>query len=225
MNNSWIVNNYLEYIEASFPNYYVNLSEDKLDELKELYYSVNDIFVMCSYFNRNEYQSKNYLNLINEFKSYSSRLLLVAPINDKFLVDSILRLLTEKLYRILYADNHTHLLESSIRNHERRKMGMRLMGKLEKKAELDNLYSEYSELIHHSNPTTTDLLNFRQLSKVDIELIAYISERVEILKEIFIIDFFIPKLRVNKLDLASKMILKNQLKYQTSKTFEELNII
>ncbi|MHB0801408.1 hypothetical protein PVK73_17505 [Bacillus thuringiensis] len=225
MNNSWIVNNYLEYIEVNFPNYYNNLSEESLVELKELYYSVNDVFVMCSYFNRDEYQNENYLNLINEFKSYTSRLLLVAPVNDKYLVDSLLRLLIEKLYRILYAHYHTHLLESSIRKHEKRKMSTRLMNKLSKKVELDDLYSEYSELIHHSNPTTTDLLNFRQLSNTDIKLITYISEKVEILKEIFIIDFFTPKVKIINLDLAAKMTLKNQLKNETSTMLEYLNVI
>lgn len=225
MSNAWIVNNYLDYLEAGFPSYYANLTEESLENLKEVYFSVNDIFVMYSYFTKEEYKSKNFINLINEYKSYTSRLLLVIPVNDKYLVDSLLRLLIEKLYRILYAYNHAHLPESSIRKHERRRMSTRLDGRLSKKMELDDLYREYSELIHHSNPTTTDLLNFRELSEVDNNLISYIGEKVEILKEIFLIDFFIPKLTSNNLDLASKMILKNQLTGKTSVALENANII
>lgn len=225
MNNQWIVNNYLDYIEINFPNFHGNLSPESLVELRELYYSTNDIFVMCNYFNTNEYQNKNYFNLINEFKSYTSRLLLIVSINDKYLVDSLLRLLIEKLYRILYGNYHNHLLEHSVRNHPRKKMSSRLTEKLNKKDELDSLYSEYSELIHHSNSTTTDLLNFRQLSSTDSHLIAYIRDKVEMLKGIFIIDFFIPKLKITNLDLATKMTLKGQLKHETSKILEDLKII
>ncbi|MCR8645669.1 hypothetical protein NV379_23800 [Paenibacillus sp. N1-5-1-14] len=225
MTNSWIVNNYFDYMEMSFPQYHANLSEEDLHVLKELYFSINDFFVICSCFNKSEYESANFFNLINEFKSYISRLLLVVPINDKYLVDSLFRLLIEKLYRILYAHYHVNLLEASIRKHERRKMSSRLIGKLNKKDDLDNLYNEYSELIHHSNPTTSDLLNFRQLSEINVDLITYISEKVEILKEIFIEDFFISKVGEADLDLASKMRLRNQLINQTSKRLEEVSII
>ncbi|MNO38128.1 hypothetical protein D3C76_282230 [compost metagenome] len=225
MTNSWIVNNYIDYLKTSFPKYFTSLSEDELSALSELYFSVNDFFVLCSCLNKSEYERSNFLNLVNEFMSYISRLLLVVPINDKYLVDSILRMLIEKLYRILYAHYHSHLLEASIRKHERRKMSSRLIGKLNKKNELDNLYNEYSELIHHSNPTTTDLLNFRELSEINVGLIAYISEKVNILKEIFIEDFFISKVGEAELVLASKLRLKNQLIKQTSERLEEASII
>ncbi|ETT37532.1 hypothetical protein C161_13513 [Paenibacillus sp. FSL R5-192] len=225
MNNNWIVNNYIDYLSEQYPIYYDKMSGETLNKLKDLYFSVNDISVMCNIFNKSEYQEKNFYNLLCEFKSYASRLLLIIPINDKYLVDSLFRLLIEKLYRMIYAHHHGHLLESSIRNHERRKMSTRLMGKLNKKEELDILYGEYSELIHHSSPTSTDLLNFRKLSEVELGLEKYINDQLEVLKEIFMLDFFIPKFKGKHIDLASKLTLKEQLKEYTSKLLEEECII
>ncbi|MBU5351372.1 hypothetical protein KQI74_03710 [Paenibacillus barcinonensis] len=225
MNNKWIVNNYLEYIREHYPIYHEKMSDETLNQLKDLYFSVNDIFVMCNIFDKSEYIEKNFYSLICEFKSYASRLLLIIPINDKYLVDSLLRLLIEKLYRMIYAHHNAHLLESSIRNHERRKMSTRLTGKLNKKEELDILYGDYSELIHHSSPTTTDLLNFRKLGEVDVGLVRYINDQVEMIKEIFMLDFFIPKVKVNHIELASKLTLKGQLKEHTSKLLEEECVI
>ncbi|WCT53833.1 hypothetical protein PQ456_11470 [Paenibacillus kyungheensis] len=225
MVNSWIVNNYIDYIEVNFPNFFSKLSANEVEALKELYFLMNDFFVMGSCFDGVEYESVNFYNLLNEFKVYMSRILLIIPINDKYLIDSLLRLLIEKLYRILYAHFHPHLLEHSIRKHERRKMSVRLEGSLSKKKDLDDLYSAYSELVHHSNSNPTDLLNFRQLSDTNIDLIQYAAEKSGVLKEIFIVDFFMLKVSESQLNIASKMRLKNQLTREAVIRLENVNII
>lgn len=167
----------------------------------------------------------NYQKLLKEFQSYISRLLLVVPINDKFLVDSLFRLLIEKCYRILYGFHNNQLQEHSLRKHPRNKMSSRIDGKVINKNQLDTMYGEYSELIHHSTPTSTDLLNFRQLGSIDSQLIEYIYIRVKILKTIFIEDFYIPNLRLTQLDLATKSMLQKQVTPQTSQIFKNIGLI
>ncbi|WP_440603285.1 hypothetical protein [Bacillus sp. GB_SG_008] len=213
MNNDWIFNNYLDYLQEQTPSFFQRLSEQ--DELKELYLTINDIFVLCNAFDREEMQGKNYYNLIKEFKSYGSRLLLIITLNDKYLVDVILRLLVEKLYRILYGLNRPQLAESSIRKHEKRKMKERLEGLVVKQEELNDLYANYSELLHHTLPTETDLFNFRELMRADTEIINYTNEKVILIKDIFIEDCFLIAFRTVELGLATKLNLNDNLQEMT----------
>lgn len=225
MNNSWIVNNYTAFLENHFPLYFQSLTEEQLTKLKELYFNVNDITLFCNWYSEYQVQPLNFSNLLKEYQSYISRLLLIIPINDKYLIDSLLRLLVEKKYRILYGFHHSNLLEQSIRKHPRSKMSVRLENKIANKVKLDGMYSEFSELIHHTVSSNTDLLNFRQLSNFDSKLIEYVSQQVEVLKTIFIEDLVVPNLRVMQLDLASKLQFQNQLKPQTAQILKDMGLI
>ncbi|MGG4498425.1 hypothetical protein [Brevibacillus reuszeri] len=223
--NKWIVNNYFDYLESNFPAYKQSLTGEYIQSLEELFFSVNDVFVTCNLFEKEIFQELNFINLIREFKTYFSRILLLIPLNDRYILDALFRLLIEKLYRMIYGLNHIHLNESSIRKHERWKMGERLEGKLSKKDDLDLLYKEYSNLIHHSSPTQTDLLNFRQLADYETELLTYANGIVNNLKLIYIIDFLIPLLNEKPLDLASRLTLSNELQQTCKSHLEEVNII
>lgn len=225
MDNNWVINNYLEYLKTNFPRYEINLSEESFGKIEKLYFNVNDVFITCNFFENDYYSTFNYTNLIKEFKTYLSRVLILIPINDKYLLDALFRLLVEKLYRILYGLHYLHLAESSIRKHERRKMSERLEGKIIEKLLLDSLYSQYSQLIHHTYSNVTDLFNFKQLEKAEVNLINYINDFVTKLKGIYIVDFFIPVIREKELDLSSKLILHDNIQESFKLTLEEENII
>lgn len=225
MDKNWVFNIYLEYLETNFPKYNNTLSEESLKKIKYLYFNVNDVFIACNFFEHDEYSTCNYANLVKEFKTYLSRVLILIPINDKYLIDALFRLLIEKLYRIIYGLHHLHLQESSIRKHERQKMSDRLEGKIIEKSGLDSLYRQYSQLIHHTNSTFTDLLNFKQLEKAEANLINYVNDFVTELKKIYIIDFFIPVLDGKELDLPSKLILHNDIQEPFKLLLKGKNII
>ncbi|MFC5558912.1 hypothetical protein ACFPN4_07270 [Ureibacillus thermophilus] len=220
MNNHWISNNYLEYINENFPKFFNKINKNDIELLKKLFFTINDIYITCTLFDSCDFKNKNYINLIKEFKTYMSRVLLVIPLNDKYLIDSIFRLLIEKLYRIIYALYHPHLLESSIRKHERRKMSNRLNGKITMKSEMDILYKNFSDLIHHSTSTTTDLLNFKQLANANTGIINYTLTIVEEIKKIYTFDFLIPILKNVPLDLATKLMFSNELQKFYAKILE-----
>lgn len=213
MSNDWIYNNYIDYLKEQTPSFFQRVREQ--EELKELYLTINDIFFLCNAFDRAEMQDKNYFNLIEEFKSYGSRLLLIITLNDRYLVDVIIRLLVEKLYRILYGLNRPDLAESSIRKHEKRKMKERLFGLVSNQDDLNDLYSDYSDLLHHTSPTETDLLNFRELMQADTEIINYTNGKMKVIRNIFIEDCFFKAFDTLELGLATKMNLSNNLQAVT----------
>lgn len=90
-------------------------------------------------------------------------------------------------------------------------MKERLEGFVLKQEELNNLYSDYSELLHHTTPTVTDLLNFRELMEADTEIINYTIEKVKIIRDIFIEDCFFKSFDTVELGLATSMNLNNNL--------------
>lgn len=219
MPKNWSHNIYLDYLEETYPRYYSSLTTDSQEKLIKLYLLINEIYKTSEIFENRPYISTNYINLIREYKTYLSRVLLLVPINDKYLVDSIIRLITEKSYRIIYGINHPHLLETSIRKHPRRKMSDRLDSfPIVHKLQLDSMYAMFSELIHHTDSTDSDLLNFKQLAKYEGDLVSYIYVNISNLRLVYMHDIFCSILRGTDLDLPSKYMLNND-------TSEEFQII
>lgn len=201
---------YLDFLKDNYPLYMQNMQSEELENMERLYYLINDVYISSSFFNRDEYLTRNFYNLMKEYRTYYSRILLLIPLNDKYLIDALIRLLIEKLYRIIYGSYHLHLEEGSIRRHERRKMSERLETfDVKDKELLDTLYNDYSKLIHHTDSTETDLLNFKQLTKIDVALIDYVIEVVEKLNLIYIKNVFVIIINEGNLDLASNLTLKD----------------
>ncbi|EDW21706.1 hypothetical protein FO510_00420 [Bacillus pumilus] len=204
---------YIEFLEKNHPSYLDRLQDEDKENLETLFLSVNDVFVTISFFfDKQGYLTSNFINLLKEYRVYLSRTLLLIPLNDKYLIDALVRLLIEKLYRIIYGSHHPHLVESSIRKHDRQKMSERLEKfDVKEKEILDTLYTDYSKLIHHTYSTQSDLLNFTQLTKLDTDLIKYVIKIVENLNLIYIKNIFEIIIKDNNLDLASTIILKENI--------------
>jgi len=217
---------YLDFIEENHPNYLKRLQFEDKENLEQLFLLLNDVYVTISFFDKQEYVMSNFLNLLKEYRVYLSRILLLVPLNDKYLIDSLVRLLVEKLYRIIYGSHHLHLEESSIRKHERFKMSERLDSfDVKDKSILDTLYTDYSKLIHHTDSTQSDLLNFTQLSKIDVNLIKYIIKVVELLNSIYIKNVFTIICKDENLDLASMLILENNVQDSFKNVLKDEGVI
>ncbi|WHP40568.1 hypothetical protein QIX46_18775 [Lysinibacillus boronitolerans] len=212
MQNNLMFKAYLDFIEENYPNYLKRLKSEDKEKLEQLFLLLNDVYVTISFFDKEEYTTSNFLNLLKEYRVYLSRILLLVPLNDKYLIDALVRLLVEKLYRVIYGSHHSHLEESSIRKHERFKMSERLDSfDVKNKDILDTLYTDYSKLIHHTTSTQSDLLNFTQLAKLDTNLVEYIIEIVKLLNFIYIKNVFTIIIKDGHLDLASTLILEKNV--------------
>lgn len=212
MQNNLMFKAYLDFIEENYPKYLQKLNSEDKEKLEKLFLLLNDVYVTIAFFDKEEYTTSNFLNLLKEYRVYLSRILLLVPLNDKYLIDALVRLLVEKLYRVIYGIHHPHLQESSIRKHERFKMSERLDSfDVKNKDILDTLYTDYSKLIHHTTSTQSDLLNFTQLAKRDTNLIEYIIGIVELLNSIYIKDIFTIIIKNGHMDLASTLILEENV--------------
>lgn len=201
--------NYINFIDENFPTTIIRNES----ELKEYYYLINDFFILCDVILSLEEitSTLNYYNLLKEFQSYISRLLLAVVLNDKYLIDNLIRLLIEKLYRVLYGYHYLDKQESTVRNHTRSVMSTRLETLLSNRQLLDDLYGEYSELIHHTSSTPDDLLNLRTLFIKPKNLLASTTVKLKDIQKIFIEDFFNKMVKDEKLTLASRLVLENRL--------------
>lgn len=201
--------NYLSLLEENMPNC-MALTES---QLQDLYLIINDVFIMSEVISNLDdvRETANYYNLLKEFQSYIARLLLVVTLNDKYLVDTIIRLLVEKLYRVLYGLHRPYMQESSIRSHSRKKMSERLEGLLLKQEELNELYGEYSELIHHTSSTENDLLSLRSIYIKENEISKNTFKELERLFEVFIEDLFLKVVNNVDLSLSTRMTLSGRL--------------
>lgn len=113
-------------------------------------------------------EDSNSVFFIKEYKIYLSRILTVLATNDRFLLNSILRLNIEKLYRIIYGINFTMSTDRSIRKKTRKQMSDRIKGDTNIEIEgLDTLYSNYSIEIHHGDKSTIDLRSIYDIMKDD----------------------------------------------------------
>ncbi|RXF31476.1 hypothetical protein EG868_10900 [Enterococcus faecalis] len=182
---------YKEFLKEYFPKF--DSTEEKL---YDFYLYVNNSFVLCDLLIEHNKidEDCNYFNILIEYREFYARLLTTVAINDKFLVDNLLRVIIEKVYRILYGMLKNNKLERSIRRESRSEMKKALEGNVEENRFnlLNTLYNEYSQNIHHTISIPTDYFNLtRRLehSQNNIEEFVNSMEKIEqiFLDEIFLI--------------------------------------
>lgn len=120
MSREWIYQNYLSYLSEYHPKYHQIVMGN--ENLKSLFLLVNDLYVIGEVYQQDHFRTKNYFNLLNEFKIYTSRLMIILPLNDKYMLDAVLRLLVEKLYRMVYSLYCPLKTERNIRRQSREEM-------------------------------------------------------------------------------------------------------
>ncbi|MDV2887526.1 hypothetical protein RYX45_20320, partial [Alkalihalophilus pseudofirmus] len=103
--------------------------------------------------------------LLIEYKKYFARILSAVCLNDKFLIDNIFRLLTEKLFRIITGISYPDRGERRIRKDSRQKMSNDLASFLDPRTKnnLASLYSNLSNAIHATYADPSDLYDIRRL--------------------------------------------------------------
>lgn len=84
------------------------------------------------------------------------------------------------------------------------------------------MYTDYSSLIHHTDPLGTDSYNFRELVNYDETLISEIKTTISIIIEIYLEEFVLKVLHTDQLDLATKLNLNENL---TNDTLSKLRTI
>lgn len=172
---------------------------------KDLFISVNTSFKLSDILTDFEFviATDNFYNLIIEYKRYFARILIAVSLNDKFLVDNILRLLVEKLYRILTAIHNPQRGEKRIRRDSRNNMSNDLIEVLDVsvKAKIDKLYNDLSNLIHNTTSSPSDLYDIRRLFSTPSNMVRDTIIIIEILKQIFIDEVFL-KLCLSKKELC-----------------------
>lgn len=182
--------NFLKFVEDTQPKS-ICLNNT---ELRDVFDLINDTFSICSIIIDHDYvnDSDNYYSLLVEFRDYYGRFLLALTLNDEFLISSLFRLIVEKLYRIIFGFYNPHKSKNSIKRHTRSEMSSRLTVPLNKKAELDDFYKRYSDLIHHSTTNNSDRLDLRGVYFNERDLINTLKQELTELNCIFIEDYVIP---------------------------------
>ncbi|MBE6064821.1 hypothetical protein [Clostridium cochlearium] len=210
---------YLSFIKLNIPNS-LFISDTKN---KELFLSVNTAFKMSDILTDFKFVSNNetYYNLLIEYKKYFARILPAISLNDKFLVYSILRLLTEKLYRIIIGINYPNRGERRIRSDTRAKMSNDLSKVItsDRKSIIDKLYKELSNILHHTDKNSVCLYDIRRLFRTDLNIINETCIITEKLTDIFVEEVFLKKC-FEKKELCGtnlKMKIQNNLSTGTAK--------
>lgn len=188
-------------IQDDFKNYQIFLNNyfpkfDSTDEkLFDFYSYVNNTFVLCDLLI--EYDkidnTFNNFNLLVEYREFYARLLTTVAINDKFLIDNILRIIIEKVYRILYGRLKPTKIERNIRKETRINMKKALEGFMEVSRfnSLNTLYNDYSQRVHHTTSAAADYFDLtRRLEHTHHNLEDFIDSLKKI-EEIFLNEIFL----------------------------------
>lgn len=137
------------------------------------------------------------------------------PLNDIYMIDALLRLLVEKLYRIIYSLYCPLKTERNIRKQSREEMAKKIDGNVGRKNDLDLLYANYSILIHHTDTLNTDNYNFRELAQYDESINVKLILILQNIIEIYIEEFVLKVLQSDELELAMKLNLSSNLTPQS----------
>jgi len=213
--------NFLRFVNETQP-YSVCLNHPDLQEVYDL---VNDIYNICSILIDHEYVkvTDNYYSLLIEYRDYYGRFLLTMTLNDEYLVNSLFRLLVEKLYRIIFGFYNSFKSSNSVRRHSRYEMSTRLTMTLQKKKELDDFYSKYSDLIHQSIKSGSENLDLRSVYSIDRNLIDNLKSELQDLNSIFLLDYFKPFCVQNSLnDLSFIIAMNNRISENTKKIIKDV---
>lgn len=182
---------YLAFLNKNMPNSLFLTDQNN----KDLFLSINTAFKLSDILTDFEFvtKDKNYYNLLIEYKMYFARILSAVSLNDKFLIDNILRLLIEKLYRIITGLAYPARGERRVRSDSRERMSNDLVAMLNplRKSELDILYSDLSNSIHHTNTRPEDLYSIRELFTNHSNLGLSTTNVTNQLTEIFVDEVFL----------------------------------
>ncbi|MFQ6322532.1 hypothetical protein [Lactococcus garvieae] len=202
---------YKKFLNAFFPKFKIN------DEvLFPFYCHINNAFVLYDVMLEHEKvdRTSNYHSILLESREFYARLLTIVAINDKYLIDNILRLIVEKIYRILFGITKPLKQESTIRKISREKMKSeisKVSGEDEVIDELNKLYNDYSVKIHHTVSVPSDYYNLTKRLVMDSdEFLQDVVEDMSKLETIFINKIFnFLVIDSEKEDTSFKMRIRN----------------
>lgn len=206
--------NYRSYISENNKEFF-NFTKNHQELLLDIYNSIDDFYVINSLYDDD---TKNYFNLNSEMVFYSGRLMILLPINDKYIIDALFRLLVEKLYRLFYCLNSPNMLESNIRKKNRESMSKRV--NIADQNDLEDLYKEFSILIHHTDKMPSDSFNFRELLNYSDEVMQHTLKTFKKLHFLYFSYFVKETLKIE--NLSDKLYLDANLS-ETAKGILEIN--
>ncbi|MBU6001031.1 hypothetical protein KQ236_11895 [Lactococcus lactis] len=226
---SEIYNDFRGY-QTFLTNYFPKFEQNE-DDLFSFYIQVNNAFVLSDILIEHDKinSSVNYYNILIEYREFYARLLTTITLNDEFLVENILRLIIEKLYRMLYGKAKANTLEKNIRKKDRNSMKNELEKSNRMGTEnislqsLNDLYDKYSGRIHHTVASMSDYydLTKRLNMRVDNLLNDFILD-LKIIEHVFVSEIFMKLIvDINKESTAIKMKVRNRT---TSEVVEMLGL-
>lgn len=187
-----IFSDYISFIKSNFPSSIFANSND--ERIKEFFLSINNNYVLANTLFEFDFikESYNYYSLFKEYQIFTTRLLSVINLNDKYLIDNIFRLLVEKLYRIITGIHNSGKTENRLRKLKRSEMSTLISNKIhiKNKNELDTLYVYFSKQIHMSNLDITNLYDIRKIYTTDQDLDLYLLQYMNKLNHLFIEEVF-----------------------------------
>lgn len=181
---------YQKFLKEYFPKF-TSIEED----LYDFYSYVNNTFILCDLLIEHNKVDKscNYFNLVIEYREFYARLLTTVAINDKFLIENILRIIIEKIYRILFGMLKNKKIERTIRKESREKMKISLEGRVEinRFASLNKLYNDYSQKVHHTDSVPTDYYDLTKRLEHNQHSLRDFIDSMEKIEQIFLHEVFI----------------------------------
>lgn len=183
---------------------FYNFTQNNQELLSNTFNLIDDLYVVITLYAD---EKRNYFNLNSELVFYSGRLMILLPINDRYMIDALFRLLIEKLYRLLYCLKSPNMLEKNIRIKSKESMSKRVSIKDQKM--LDELYGEFSTFIHHTDKLDSDSFNFRKLLEYSSELMQHTLESFEKIHYLYF-SYFV-KETLEKENLSDKLYLDANL--------------
>lgn len=196
VNNSLISKNfdrdlesYLSILRINFPQSHIN----KID-LRTFFKLVNNTFILSDVLTDFEIVEKesNIYNMMMEYKQFYARLLTTMALNDPFLINNLLRLIVEKLYRMVYGISYPNRGENRIRRLSREKMDFEInsWAGTENAKTINNLYRDLSKSIHHTISDKYDLVDIQEKLRYETNIVPNTVVTLESIEVIFVEEIF-----------------------------------
>ncbi|EJE98218.1 hypothetical protein [Liquorilactobacillus mali] len=201
--------NYKKVITNFFPKFKF---KENTSTLHSLYFLVNNSFSLCNILLDFEKIKKddNFFDLIIEYREFYARLLVSVTLNDEFFTSNVVRILVEKLYRILYGYYNPSKSIRRIRTSARKNL-LRGTNLTDRNAEmLDRLYHVYSELIHDTHPSTNTKIDIQKRLDGNLFDLKKITQDLQCLENIFVLELFLKLIPdLDSTDTAIKIRIKS----------------
>lgn len=202
---------YIDKLKKFFPN--IKLPQD--DDLMNIYVNISYIYDLCAILLSFDYITDEWFKtMINEYAEFNAKILITIVLKDRNLVNCYLRMLTEKLYRLIYIQFKHPKTKSKIRRKTQKNIYNELKETSAKKS-LDKIYplfDKYSKEIHNYEHHEEDLYSVVfGLEEKDFELSDYLTD-IKILNEVFEKEIF--KKHVNT-EESTVAIKKRLSKYES----------